>query len=116
MLASASGAIILAFNVDVDNAARRSADSIGVEIRRYDVIYKLLEDVELALKGMLDPVYQDKVIGVAEVRQVFRIPRVGAIAGSMVREGEIRRNARARVKRGGQVIHENVSVSSLWLR
>ena len=113
MLASASGAIILAFNVEIDNAARRSADSIGVEIRRYEVIYKLLEDVELALKGMLEPVYQDKVIGVAEVRQVFRIPKVGTIAGSMVREGEIRRNARARVKRGGQVLHENVSVSSL---
>ena len=113
MLASASGAIVLGFNVDVDNAARRSAEAQHVEIRQYDVIYKMLEDIELALKGMLEPVYADKVIGTAEVRQVFRIPKVGTIAGSMVREGEIRRNARARVKRGSQVLVENVSVGSL---
>jgi len=113
MLASASGAIILGFNVNVDTAARRSADSQGVEIRQYDIIYKLLEDIELALQGMLEPVYADKVIGTAEVRQVFRISKVGAIAGCMVREGEARRNARARVKRGGQVLAENISVSSL---
>ena len=113
MLASASGAIILGFNVDVDTAAKRHAESMNVEIRNYNVIYKLLEDVELALKGMLEPVYADRTIGTAEVRQVFRIPRVGTIAGCMVREGEIRRNARARVKRGGQVIAENVTVASL---
>jgi translation initiation factor IF-2 len=113
MLASASGAIILGFNVNVDTAARRSADSQGVEIRQYDIIYKLLEDIELALQGMLEPVYADKVIGTAEVRQVFRISKVGAIAGCMVRDGEARRNARARVKRGGQVLAENISVSSL---
>jgi translation initiation factor IF-2 len=113
MLASASGAIVLGFNVEADNAARRSAESHHVEIRLYSVIYKLLEDVELALKGMLEPVYQDKQIGMAEVRQVFRIPRVGAIAGCMVREGEIRRNARARVRRGGQLVVENTTVASL---
>ncbi|MBK8032657.1 MAG: translation initiation factor IF-2 [Chloroflexi bacterium] len=113
MLASASGAIVLAFNVDVDSAARRSAEQHHVEIRQYDVIYKMLEDIELALEGMLEPVYADKTIGVAEVRQVFRIPKVGTIAGSMVKEGEIRRNARARVKRAGHVIAENVSVASL---
>jgi translation initiation factor IF-2 len=113
MLASASGAIVLGFNVEADNAARRSAESHNVEIRLYSVIYKLLEDVELALKGMLEPVYQDKQIGMAEVRQVFRIPRVGAIAGCMVREGEIRRNARARVRRGGQLVVENTTVASL---
>ncbi len=113
MLASASGAVIIGFGVDVDNAARRSADSQGVDIRQYDVIYKLLEDIELALKGMLEPVYAEKVLGVAEVRQVFRISKVGAVAGSYVREGEIRRNARARVKRGGRVLAENLSVGSL---
>lgn len=113
MLASASGAIVLAFNVDVDSAARRSAEAHHVEIRTYNVIYKMLEDIELALEGMLEPVYADKQIGVAEVRQVFRIPKVGTIAGCMVKEGEARRNARARVKRGGQMIAENVSVSSL---
>ncbi len=113
MLASASGAIILGFNVDIDTAAKRHAESMTVEIRQYTIIYKLLEDVELALKGMLEPVYADRTVGVAEVRQVFRIPRVGTIAGCMVREGEIRRNARARVKRGGQVVAENVTVASL---
>jgi translation initiation factor IF-2 len=93
MLASASGAIIIGFTVDVDNAARRSADSKGVEIRQYNVIYKLLEDIELALNGMLEPVYADKTIGTAEVRQVFKL-KVGNIAGSYIRDGEARRNAR----------------------
>jgi translation initiation factor IF-2 len=112
-LASASGAIVLGFTVNVDNAARRLADSLGVEIRQYDIIYKLFEDIELALEGMLEPVYADKTIGVAEVRQIFRIPKAGTIAGSYVREGEIRRNARARVKRGNRVLAENLSVASL---
>ncbi|MBI5670430.1 MAG: translation initiation factor IF-2 [Chloroflexi bacterium] len=113
MLARASSAIIVGFNVDVDTGARRIADAQGVDIRQYTIIYKLLEDIELALQGLLEPVYQEKTIGVAEVRQIFRIPKVGAIAGSYVREGEIRRNARTRVKRGGKVIAENVTVSSL---
>ena len=113
MLASAASAIVLGFNVDVDNAARRSAESHNVEVRQYDIIYKLLEDIELALKGMLEPVYADKTIGAAEVRQVFRISKVGTIAGCMVVQGEARRNARARVKRGGQVVSESNSVSSL---
>lgn len=113
MLASASSGIVIGFNVDVDTAARRTAEAHHVEIRHYDVIYKLFEDIELALKGMLDPVYAPKTIGVAEVRQVFRISKVGAIAGSFIREGEARRSAKARVKRGGKVIHEEASVSSL---
>ncbi|MBL8145144.1 MAG: translation initiation factor IF-2, partial [Anaerolineae bacterium] len=81
--------------------------------RQYDIIYKLLEDIELALKGMLEPVYADKTIGAAEVRQVFRITKVGTIAGCMVVQGEVKRNSRARVKRGGQVISESNGVSSL---
>jgi translation initiation factor IF-2 len=112
-LASASGAIILGFNVDADSAAKRHAESMNVEIRQYTIIYKLLEDIELALKGMLEPVYADRTIGTAEVRQVFRIPRIGTIAGCMVRDGEIRRNAKARVKRGNQVVADNVTVASL---
>jgi translation initiation factor IF-2 len=112
MLASASRAIVIGFGVDADLAARRLADSEGVEIRTYDIIYKLIDDVEQALRGLLEPVYQDVVIGAAEVRQVFRISRVGNIAGCHVREGEARRNAQARVVRDKQVIHEG-SVSSL---
>ncbi len=113
MLASASGAIVIGFNVDVDNAARRSADSQGVDIRVYNIIYKLLEDIELALHGMLEPQYADKVIGSAEVRQVFNISRVGTIAGSYVLDGVIRRNARTRVLRKGQPVAQGLSVGSL---
>lgn len=113
MLASASGAIILGFNVDLDSGARKSAETHGVEVRQYDTIYRLLEDIELALKGMLEPVYADKVIGTAEVRQVFRISKVGTIAGCMIKDGEARRNAKARVKRGGKVMIEGAGVSSL---
>ncbi len=113
MLASAAGAIVIGFGVEIDNAARRSSESHTVEIRQYNIIYKLLEDIELALKGMLAPVYADKTIATAEVRQVFRISKVGTIAGCMVVHGEARRNAKARVKRGGQVISESNSVSSL---
>jgi translation initiation factor IF-2 len=112
MLASASGAIIIGFNVDADNAARRSADAKGVEIRQYNVIYKLLEDIELALNGLLEPVFADKTVGQAEVRQIFKL-KSGNIAGSYIREGEARRNARTRVKRGGKVIAENLTVASL---
>jgi translation initiation factor IF-2 len=112
-LAAASGAIIIGFAVNIDNAARRAADSLGVEIRLYDIIYKLFEDVELALKGLLEPVYADKTIGLAEVRQIFKIPKVGVVAGSYIREGEARRNARARVKRASKMLVENLSVASL---
>jgi translation initiation factor IF-2 len=111
-LASASGAIVLAFNVEVDTAARRAADAHHVEIRRYNVIYKMLEDIELALQGMLEPEYAPKVIGVAEVRKVFNISK-GNIAGSYIVEGEARRNAKARVIRNGQVIVEETPVNSL---
>ena len=112
MLASASDAIIIGFQVGVDAAARRRADSEGVEIRLYDIIYKLIEEVEQALEGLLEPVYEDVVIGVAEVRQVFNIPRVGQVAGCYVREGEARRNAQARIIRNHQVIYQG-AVSSL---
>ena len=113
MLASASKAIIVGFNVGVDNAAQSSAEVQAVEIREYNIIYKLFEDIELALHGMLEPKFGDQIIGVAEVRQTFRIPRSGVIAGSMIKEGEARRNAKARLKRGDKIILEGVNVSSL---
>jgi translation initiation factor IF-2 len=112
-LAISSHAIVIGFNVDVDTPAHRLAESQGVEIRLYNVIYQLIEDVEKALKGMLEPVYEDKVIGVAEVRKVFKISKVGKIAGCIVREGEIRRNAKVRVRRAGNLLIENATVSSL---
>ena len=113
MLASASNAIIFGFNVGADNAALASADVQGVEIRQYNIIYKLFEDIELALHGMLEPKYANRVIGVAEVRQIFRIPRSGLIAGCMIRNGVARRNAKARVKRGERLAVESVGVASL---
>ena len=113
MLASASSAIVMAFHVDVSPAARSLASTHNVDIRVYSVIYKLFEDMELALKGMLEPKFEPKTIGVAEVRQTFKISRLGVIAGSYVREGEIRRNAKVRVKRAGKVLIDNASVGSL---
>ncbi|NLF74939.1 MAG: translation initiation factor IF-2, partial [Chloroflexi bacterium] len=91
----------------------RLAESKGIDIRTYDVIYKLIESVELALHGMLEPEYADKAIGTAEVRRVIRVPKIGNIAGSYVVEGIARRNAKARVVRGGKVLAENLGVSSL---
>ncbi len=112
MLASASEAIILGFNVDIDPIARAAAASEQVDIRTYNIIYKLFEDVEKALKGMLAPVYQDRVIGRAEVRQVFRIRSVGTVAGCYMRTGEARRNSSAHVVRGTSLLHTG-PVSSL---
>jgi translation initiation factor IF-2 len=112
-LASASRAVVIGFNVRPDAAAERLAESLGVDIRIYDIIYKLVESVELALHGMLEPVYENKLIGAAEVRRVIRVPKIGNIAGSYVLEGTIRRNAKARVVRRGQVLAESVGVSSL---
>ncbi|MBX7212720.1 MAG: translation initiation factor IF-2 [Thermoflexales bacterium] len=104
-LAIASGAVILGFEVGMDSAARKKAEANGVDTRFYTVIYKLIEDIELALKGMLAPKVVEKVVGTAEVKQLFKIPKVGNIAGSIVRTGVAQRNARARVIRGGAPIH-----------
>jgi len=112
MLASTSKAALIGFQVSVDNVARRQADSEGVEIRQYDVIYNLIEDIQKALEGLLEPVYEDVVVGTAEVRQVFKLSKVGAIAGSFIRDGDARRNAQARVLRNHQVIFQG-TVSSL---
>ncbi|MBP6015120.1 MAG: translation initiation factor IF-2 [Candidatus Promineofilum sp.] len=105
MLASASDAIILGFNVEADPIARNSAAVEEVQIRTYQIIYKLIEDVEKAMKGLLAPTYEDVVIGRAEVRQMFRIRNLGAIAGSYMRTGEGRRNAKARIIRNSRLLH-----------
>jgi translation initiation factor IF-2 len=112
MLAAASKAIVIGFNVQPDSAARRLAEAEGVSIRIYDIIYRLTEDVEKALKGMLEPEEKVTILGHADVRAVFHITKVGNIAGCRVTDGEIRRNARMRVLRNGATIHEG-AISSL---
>jgi translation initiation factor IF-2 len=106
MLASVSDAIIIGFNVTVDEAARRMAAQTGVDIRQYDIIYKLVDDVDKALRGMLEPVYEDVVTGHAEVRQVFNIRRKGNVAGSYVTDGEVTRNGMVRVLRNDETIFD----------
>jgi translation initiation factor IF-2 len=106
MLATASKAIIIGFNVVADQAARRLAETEGISIRIYDIIYRMTEDIEKALKGMLAPEFVERVIGRAEVRQIFRISRIGNIAGCRVLEGELRRNAKVRLLRKDHVLHE----------
>jgi len=112
MLAAASDAIVIGFNVMADPGARRMAEAEGVDIRLYDIIYRLTEDVEKALKGLLAPETRKVVLGRAEVRKVFRIPKLGNIAGSLVVQGEMRRGARARVLRGQDEIFDG-TISSL---
>ena len=112
VLAAASDAIVLGFCVTADTAARNVAEVHGVSVRSYDIIYKLVEDIEKALKGMLEPEYAPVTIGKAEVRAVFSIRRVGNIAGCMILEGEGRRNANARLIRAGEQIFDG-AVSSL---
>ncbi|MDW8326559.1 MAG: translation initiation factor IF-2 [Anaerolineales bacterium] len=106
MLATASHAIIIGFSVSADTAAQRLAEANGISIRQYDVIYRLIEDVEKALKGLLGPEFKPVVIGHAEVRAVFKIPKVGRVAGCFVRDGEVRRNAKVRVLRQNKVEFE----------
>lgn len=106
MLAAASKAIVIGFNVEADTASRRLADSESVSIRLYDIIYRLTEDVEKALKGLLEPELKETVLGQAEVRAVFRISKVGKVAGCRVIEGELQRNAQIRVLRDNQVIFD----------
>jgi translation initiation factor IF-2 len=113
MLASASDAIVLGFQVSVDSAAEMRAATEGVDVRTYNIIYKLIEDVELALHGLLEPEYKDVRTGIAEVRQVFRIRRIGQIAGCFVRDGEARRRSKARVIRDRTLIFDNGRVGSL---
>jgi len=105
-LASASAAIIIGFNVRPDAMAKTIAEREGVDIRLYRVIYQAIEDIEAAMKGMLDPVYEEKVIGHAEVRQIFKASAVGNIAGSYVLDGEFQRDCKIRITREGEQIYE----------
>lgn len=105
-LANASNAIIIGFNVKVDTVAKQSAESEDIDIRLYSVIYNIIEDVEAAMKGMLEPIYEEKIIGHAQVRQVFKSSDVGNIAGSYVTDGEFVRDCKVRVMRGGEQIFE----------
>jgi len=106
MLASASKAIIIGFNVQADVSARRVAEKEGVDIRLYEIIYRMTEDIEKALNGMLEPVVKEKVLGRAQVLAVFTASKFGKVAGCKVTEGELRRNAKARLYRGTDIVYE----------
>jgi translation initiation factor IF-2 len=112
-LASASGAVVVGFNVKPEPQTATFADEEGVEVRFYSVIYKAIEEIEAALKGLLKPEYEEAIIGSAEVREVFKSSKFGTISGSLVTSGIIRRNARARVLRDGVVVGDNLVVESL---
>ncbi|MGG3572135.1 translation initiation factor IF-2 [Bacillus gobiensis] len=106
ILASASNAIVIGFNVRPDGNAKKTADSENVDIRLHRIIYKVIEEIESAMKGMLDPEYEEKVIGQVEVRQTFKVSRIGTIAGGYVTEGSITRDSGIRLIRDGVVIYE----------
>ena len=106
MLATASRAIVVGFNVQADGAARRMAETEGVSIRLYNIIYRLTEDIEKAMKGLLEPVAKETVIGRGRIQAIFRISKVGVIAGCKVTSGEFRRNGKVRVHRNGTMLYE----------
>lgn len=107
MLAAASNAIIIGFNVRYDSNTKATADLQGVDIRLYRIIYDAIDDIKAAMEGMLDPDFKEVVQGKAEVRQVFKVPRAGSIAGSYVTEGKINRSSKIRVIRDGKVVNES---------
>lgn len=104
-LAQASGAVIIGFNTRADSGARKLAESFGIDIRYYNIIYDAVDDVKAALSGMLSPEQRENIIGLVEVREVFRVPKVGAIAGCYVKEGTVRRGSLVRVLRDHVVVH-----------
>ncbi|WP_188205847.1 translation initiation factor IF-2 [Alkalibacillus aidingensis] len=106
ILASASNAVVIGFNVRPDNNAKRAAETEGIDIRLHRIIYKVIEEIEAAMRGMLDPEYEEKVIGQVEVRETFKVSKVGTIAGSYVTDGKITRNSGIRVIRDGVVQFE----------
>jgi translation initiation factor IF-2 len=112
-LASASDAVIIGFNVRAEGKATELANREGVEIRYYSVIYQAIDDIEKALRGLLKPVYEERELGRAEIRALFRSSKVGLIAGCLVTSGTIRRNAKARLLRDNVVVAENLTVQSL---
>ena len=105
-LAQASGAIIVGFNVRPTAAVRQLADAEGVDVRLHTIIYKVIEEIESAMKGMLDPIYEEKVTGQLEVRQTFKVSKIGTIAGCYVTDGTVGRNAKVRVIRDGIIVYE----------
>jgi translation initiation factor IF-2 len=113
MLAAASDAIIIGFNVRPQGKATELADKEGVEIRYYSIIYNAIEEIEAALKGMLKPEFEESTLGQAEIRAIFRSSKIGNIAGCMVTSGVIRRNAKVRVIRDGAVVADNLDLASL---
>ena len=112
-LASASTAVVIGFNVKPEPQTAIYADQEGVEVRFYSVIYNAIEEIELSLKGMLKPEYEESIIGSAEVREIFKSSKAGNIAGSVVKDGVIRRNAKARILRNGAVLVDNLTIDSL---
>ena len=112
-LATVDNAIIIGFNVRPAERVADLADKEGVDMRFYSVIYAAIDDIEAALKGMLKPEYEEVQLGSAEVREVFRSSKWGSIAGSLVRNGLIRRNASARLVRDGNVVADNLKIESL---
>jgi translation initiation factor IF-2 len=106
MLARASNAIIVGFHVRPDSAARISAESQGVEMRLYRIIYEVVDEVRKAMAGLLPPTVKEVVVGSAEVRKTFNVPKVGTVAGSYVTEGTVRRNAMLRLVRDGVTVYE----------
>ena len=112
-LASASTAVVIGFNVKPEPQTAIYADQEGVEVRFYSVIYNAIEEIELSLKGLLKPEYEEVVLGNAEVRDLFKSSKVGTIAGSIVLDGVIRRNAKGRVMRGGEILAADVTIESL---
>ena len=112
-LASASTAVVIGFNVKPEPQTAIFADQEGVEVRFYSVIYQAIDEIELSLKGLLKPIYEEVVLGNAEVREIFKSSKAGNIAGSIVKDGIIRRNAKARIVRGDQILVDNLTIDSL---
>ena len=112
VLAKASNAIIIGFNVRPNNQIKDKAKDSGVDIRLYNIIFKAVEEMEAAMKGMLDPIFEEKVLGTAEVRQLFKFSKVGIIAGSYITDGIVKRDAKARIIRDGVVVFDG-SINSL---
>ena len=106
VLAKASDAIIIGFNVRPNNMVKEKAKQSGVDIRLYDIIYKVVEEMEAAMKGMLDPEYEENILGNAEIRQIFKFSKVGNIAGCYVTDGVIKRDSKARLIRDDVVIYD----------
>jgi len=113
MLAKTSGSVIIGFNVRPSAQVQTIADRDGVEIRTYQIIYEIIEDIEAAMKGMLEPVYKEVILGHAEVRSTFRIPNVGIVAGCYVQDGKVARNAKMRLLREGIILLNDAKISSL---